>query len=136
MLGLKCIYILANPVCFVRRYSRNMCVGGGERERLPSFTESHQGGKNQTSPTEEEGWKGEKKKRQKRGEEGERWKQRWGKTNVGKKAETRKEKKAKRGVGREQREGRRWALAEVSTLWSFLPTLSPIGQRSTVLFNS
>lgn len=51
--------------------------------------------------------------------------------NVGKRrAETREGKKRKnkatRGVGWERREGRRWALALVLTLGSFLPNLFPV----------
>lgn len=47
-------------------------------------------------------------------------------------------KKDEEGVGREWREGRRWALVAVLTLGSFLPNLSPAlaGQAGTVRRNS
>lgn len=130
--------IASSSFFFFRRYSRNMCWGGGERERLPSFTTSHQGGKKQASWIEEEGWGGEKEgKRDKREEKRKRRNKRrcgnWGgakRIEEGINRERKEEEnEATGGVGWERRDGRRWALASFLTLGSFLPNLSPTWAR-------
>lgn len=138
---LQWFWIVTQPSCFsffFRCYSRDMCWGGGERERLPSFTASHRGGKNQTSRTEEEGWRG----RQKRGEDGERrgevetevGQQKKEGRNRGRKDE---EKKLTWGVGWERREGQRRALAAVFNTWVISSkSFSNAGQRSSNPHNS
>lgn len=106
------------------------CVwGGGERERLPSFTASHQGVKKQTSWTEEERDEGGKKERHKRGEEkqGEREMETVAAGgNVRKRrsetSQKRSRKQSMRRVGREGGKFKTWVISSKS--------FSNVGQKA------
>lgn len=107
---------------------------GKGRGFLPSLEVTREGRSRRHEQRKRDGGEKRQKKRDKRERRGKSENEgalKWGRRKCGKeKGRNRgrkyEEYKAKRGVGGEWREGRRWALAAVLTLGSFLPHLLPV----------